>query len=211
MARGGVFITFEGGEGAGKTTLIESVYAELQKASLDVIKTRAPGGTPLGEALRPLILHKHGMAVGARAELLLYLADRAQHTQELIVPALRAGKIVLCDRYNDSTVAYQGGARGFPPALIRDLCGFASDSLQPHLTLYLDIDPQLGLERSQQRGEGSDRLESEAIAFHQKVRAAFHTIAKEEPKRFHLIDATASRKEVFQQAMALITPLVQHA
>src|SRR5579862_5187832 len=109
----GVFITFEGGDGAGKTTLIQKLFTYLQKLSFDVVQTRAPGGTQIGQDIRNLLLHKHDASLSKRSELLLFLADRAQHVDEFILPHLKRGKIILCDRFNDSTIAYQGGARGF--------------------------------------------------------------------------------------------------
>jgi dTMP kinase len=204
----GSLITFEGGEGAGKTTLIEKVHAELVRRGKAVIKTRAPGGTPVGEAIRDLLLNKHHFSVGKRCELLLFLADRAQHVEEIISPALNLSKIVLCDRYNDSTLAYQGGARGFDESLVRTLCSFACHDIQPTLTLYLDLDPRLGFERQKKQGMTADRIESEAHAFHTRIREAFHTIAKQEPRRFFLIDASKSPEEVFRQAMAHIDAII---
>ncbi len=205
----GFFITFEGGEGAGKTTLIDQVYAHLQGQSLKVLKTRAPGGTKAGESIRELVLHHKGISLFSRAELLLFLADRAQHVDEVILPALQQGTIVLCDRFNDSTVAYQGGARGLDVATVKELCAFASHNLQPNLTLYLDLDPKLGLERVNKLGSGKDKIELEKLSFHEKIRRAFHTIAKEEPERFHLLDASLSPEEVFLKAMQVIQPYLE--
>ncbi len=201
MNSNGFFISFEGGDGAGKTTLIEKVYAALQARGLSVLKTRAPGGTQLGQAIRALLLHSKEMHLAARSELLLFLADRAQHVEEVIVPALKNKAIVLCDRFNDSTVAYQGKARGFGIPLVEELCDFACHHVHPQLTLYLDIDPKLGLSRVQ---TAKDRIESEDLLFHQEIRAAYHQIAKKEPARFHLLDASLSPDAVLTQAMALI-------
>lgn len=200
----GLFITFEGGEGAGKTTLIDQIYAHLQQRALKVIKTRAPGGTRAGESIRELVLHHKGISLFPRAELLLFLADRAQHTDEVILPAIQQGTIVLCDRFNDSTVAYQGGARGIDLSTVKELCNFATGNLQPNLTLYLDLDPKIGLERVKKLGSGKDKIELEKLSFHDKIRRAFHAIAKEEPERFHLIDASRSPEEVFLKAMHII-------
>ena len=206
----GVFITFEGGEGAGKSTLIERVYKTLSTSKYPVIKTRAPGGSPLGEKIRALLLEKGELSVSTRSELLLFLADRAQHVDEIILPALKKGKIVLCDRFNDSTIAYQGGARGWDKKWVHKLCDFATDDLDPLLTLYLDIDPRIGFKRlkNARKGEGKDRIESEKLFFHQKIRKAFRQIAKEEPKRFRIIDASRSPDEVFHQAMRHIDALL---
>lgn len=208
MPSKGTFITFEGGEGAGKTTLIERVYDALRSREADVIKTRAPGGTPLGAAIREILLHKNDFTIGKRSELLLFLADRAQHVEEIILPALEAGKIVLCDRFTDSTIAYQGGARGFGEESVKQLCTFSASGLEPDLTLYLDIEPQAGFERRGRNGFSNDRIESEQLSFHQKIRETFHKIAQKEPERFHIIDARPALEQVFQQAMELIDAII---
>jgi len=209
MKKRGVFITFEGGDGAGKTTLIEKIYHSLEKASQPVIKTRAPGGTSLGQEIRTLLLHSSGSSLSKRAELLLFLADRAQHVDELITPALNSGKIVLCDRFNDSTLAYQGGARGFPEEKVKGLCDFACGSLTPDLTIYLDLDPEIGFARAQKAGLQKDRIESEALTFHQEIRKAYLAIGKKEPKRFMILDASLSPEEVYAHALQKITALLQ--
>jgi dTMP kinase len=200
----GCFITFEGGDGAGKTTLIQTLESYLCKMGRDVIVTRAPGGTALGCSIRSLLLDKHGSPLCPRAELFLFLADRAQHVEEVIAPALARGAIVLCDRYNDSTIAYQGVARGFEPCWTRSLCDFATAHLTPNLTLYLDIDPAIGLQRAAGASAGQDRIESEGLTFHKKIRQAFHTIAKEDPLRMKVIDASRSASEVFEMALEII-------
>ena len=201
-ARPGFFITFEGGEGAGKTTLIEKIHAALSQEK-KVVQTRAPGGTKTGLSIRDILLH-HDVLLDKRCELLLFLADRGQHVAEVILPALEEGKIVLCDRFNDSTVAYQGGARGFNAAFVRKLCAFSCHDVQPDLTLYLDLDPKIGFQRVQQAKGGRDRIESEDIRFHQTIRKAFHKIAKKEPHRFLIVDASQTPEEVFNQAIAKI-------
>lgn len=200
------FFTFEGGDGAGKTTLIEAVYAHLKAEGLDPLWTRAPGGTTLGAQIRHLLLEEKELPISKRAEILLFLADRAQHVDEVILPALNANRIVLCDRFNDSTLAYQSGARGLEEQDVRALLDFACDHLQPSLTLYLDIDPKLGLERCL---GSKDRIESEKLSFHQEIRGAYHRIAKLEPNRFKILDASRSKEEVFAQALHYITPLIR--
>jgi dTMP kinase len=205
MKERGRLITFEGGDGAGKSTLIHSLHDHLEKTGSLVIKTRAPGGTTLGETIRSLLLTKGDVPLNDRAELFLFLADRAQHVEEVIKPALSSGMIVLCDRYNDSTVAYQGVARGLDPVWSRSLCDFATGAVQPSLTLYLDIDPEIGLRRAQHTGNKQDRIESEGLLFHKKIRNAFHMIAGQEPSRFKVIDATQSPDDVFRQAVEMIT------
>ena len=195
-----LFITFEGGDGAGKTTLIDKVYHYLNKSGRSVFKTRAPGGTEIGKEIRHLVLHRNDAHLAKRAELLLFLADRAQHVEELILPALIKGEIVLCDRFNDSTIAYQGGARGFTAGLVGNLCDFACDGLEPDLTLYLDLDPKIGFERARKAGLTKDRIESETLKFHQNIRKAFRQIAQKNPKRFMIIDASLTPEDVFTSA-----------
>ncbi len=207
MAKKGLFITFEGGDGAGKTTLIEKIYASLSQ--YPVLKTRAPGGTEIGKEIRHLLLHKEGAPLSKRCELLLFLADRAQHVDELIRPALDRGEIVLCDRFNDSTIAYQGGARALSTRLTRNLCHFACDGLKPDLTLYLDLDPKIGFERASRAGFSKDRIESETLKFHQKIRQAFKQIAKKEPRRVFLIDASQPPEEVYTLAQKKIDALLK--
>lgn len=195
-----MFITFEGGEGAGKTTLIQRIYDEFEKRGKKAMKTRAPGGTITGNLVRDILLHKEGLC--PRAELLLFLADRSQHVDEVILPALKNGIVVLCDRFNDSTLAYQGGARGFDSDWVQKLCSFATQNLQPDLTLYLDLDPQDGLKRVDHRTK--DRIEKESLSFHQKIREAYLAIAKKEPKRFHVLNASRSPDDVFSQALPFL-------
>ncbi len=209
MKKKGIFITFEGGEGAGKTTLIHKIFSYLADRGFDVLQTRAPGGTEIGQDIRNLLLHKHDVPLSKRCELLLFLADRAQHVDEWILPNLKKGKIVLCDRFSDSTIAYQGGARGFREDLVRTLCDFACDGLIPNLTLYLDLDPKIGFERAQKAGQVKDRIESETLKFHQKIRTSFKQIAKKEPKRFIIIDASETPEEVYSQAKVNIDALLK--
>lgn len=202
------FITFEGGEGAGKSTLMQKVEKTLSERGVRLFKTRAPGGTEVGEKIRELLLLKQDIKLGKRCELLLFLADRAQHVEEVIVPALKDYDLVLCDRFNDSTIAYQGEARGLGHNTVRGLCAFAAGDVLPDLTLCLDIDPLIGLKRVQATGASKDRIESEVLLFHQNIRRAYHEIAKKEPKRFHLLDASLSPEEVYKQAMVLINALL---
>lgn len=202
----GIFITFEGGEGAGKTTLIESIIEELKRKGRKVVKTREPGGTELGEEIRKILLH--GGAISPYAELALFLASRAQHVQQLIRPALEEGKVVLCDRFNDSSIAYQGVARGLGFEEVGDVCSFFSEGLVPDLTLYLDLAPEVGLERAS-RARVQDRIESETLSFHQKIREGYLAIHQKDPRRLHLVNATLPPKEVFQQAMESIHALLQ--
>ena len=205
-----MLITFEGGEGAGKTTLVRLLYDALTKSGRKVLKTIAPGGTQAGALIRQILLDKKEIPLSYRAELLLFLADRAQHVEEVILPALRSNTVVLCDRFNDSTLAYQG-LRGFDEPWLKTLCAFATQGLQPDLTFYLDLDPQQGLSRVKNRTQ--DRIEEEALSFHQKIREAYLHIAQEEPKRFHILPADKSPEEVFAHALQILSSykLCSHA
>ena len=154
-----------------------------------------------GELIRHLLLHHDEKDISSRCELFLFLADRAQHVEQVILPALHQNKIVLCDRFNDSTVAYQGGARGIDSDWVRKLCLYATNNLEPDITLYLDIDPLEGLKRVQR---SKDRIEKEDIAFHQKIRLAYLEIAKKEPNRFYVLDASKQPDDVFREALTLL-------
>jgi dTMP kinase len=194
----GMLITFEGGDGAGKSTLLHSLYQTLQSEGIDVIHTRAPGGTHVGKKIRDLLLHDaHEM--DKLTELFLFLADRAQLIQEVILPAINAGKVVLCDRFNDSTIAYQG-ARGVDLGKIQSLCDLATGGVKPDLTFYLDVDPLIGLERSEKKLGAKDRLESEMLSFHQKIRLTFLTLVSQDPSRFFLLDAMLSPENLLALA-----------
>lgn len=206
-----LFITFEGGEGAGKTTLIGRLEKKLMDRGYLIVKTREPGGSRLGNAIRGFLLNRDAeMQVGAKAELLLFLAARAQHIEELIAPALAAGKIVLCDRFNDSTIAYQGYARGLGVDYVSQMCNFACAGVTPALTLFLDVDPELGLKRSMRIAKENavagqaDRIEAERVEFHQRVRHAFQEMAQKEPTRFRRIDASQSIDLVTAQALKYV-------
>ena len=198
-----LFITFEGGEGSGKTTLIDALHNELTSKGLSVIKTREPGSTPLGEKIREILLHqKYEVPMTPQTELCLFLASRAQHIKEVILPALNNNQIVLCDRFNDSTRVYQGIARGLGLEEVTDFCNFISQNLTPDLTFYLDIDPEIGTKRAKVKNT-FDRIESEKIAFHQKIRDAFLALAQKE-KRFCVLDASLSIEEVRKEALSKI-------
>ena len=204
----GLFLTFEGGEGAGKTTLIEEVGRTLTLDGFPILKTREPGGTFIGEQVRDLALQKSaGPAMSPYAELCLFLASRAQHIAEVIGPALKLHQIVLCDRFNDSSIAYQGNARGLGMQKVETICDFISQGLQPHLTLYLDIDPEIGLLRAKS-ARAHDRIEAEALAFHTKVREAYHSLQKKHQQRLKLLNADRPPAKVFEEAMSYILPLV---
>ncbi|MCA9772236.1 MAG: dTMP kinase [Myxococcales bacterium] len=186
------FITFEGIEGSGKTTTIARAAEWLKNRGHHVRLLREPGGTALGDRIRAILLDASEAPLAPAAELLLFEVCRAQLVEEVIRPALAAGEVVLCDRYSDSTTAYQGGARGFDAALIRTLNGFASGGVEPDLTFLLDLPVEVGLARAKARGApGEDRFEAESLEFHARVRAAFLAIAEAEPARVRVVDATA--------------------
>ena len=202
MKARGAFITFEGGEGSGKSTQIARLARRLQAAGLKVRVLREPGGTRVGEAVRALLLDPEHAGLDSTAELLLYEASRAQLVAEVIEPALAAGEVVLCDRFYDSTTAYQGHARGLDLARIRELNTVASLGIVPDRTVVLDIDPDAGVTRATRNG--ADRLEGESAAFHRAVRAGFLAIAAEEPARVVVVDALGSMEVVSERVSAAL-------
>jgi dTMP kinase len=196
----GLFITFEGGEGSGKTTQLKALLTHLRSVGREVIETRDPGGTPIGKQVRALLLDRDNFRMAPAAELLLYEASRAQLVHEVVRPALQAGRIVLCDRFTDSTVAYQGYGRGLDLDLIARLNALATDGLRPDLTFLLDLDPAVGLLRAIRRvaepQERYDRIEGEVLAFHQRVRTGYRSIAAAEPERVIVLDASGGMGEI---------------
>ncbi|ROS76295.1 dTMP kinase [Curtobacterium sp. PhB130] len=204
----GRFITLEGGDGAGKTTQAELLTAWLEANGRTVVRTREPGGTDLGLRIREIVLHERGH-VSARAEALLYAADRAHHIETVVRPAVARGDIVLQDRYIDSSVAYQGVARGLGAEQVRSVSDWAADGLVPDRTVLLDLDVTEGRARvAAARGDTFDRLESEAAAFHETVRSAFLGMAEAEPSRFLVVDAAAPAGDVQRAIRAGLAPLV---
>lgn len=203
----GLFITFEGGEGAGKTTLIEKVAHYLSSEGYPFLKTREPGGTKLGEEIRSLLLKLRSEPISPYAELCLFLSSRAQHVFELIEPALRSKKIVLCDRFHDSSIAYQGAARGLGVKRVEQLCQLAV-GLEPQLTFYLDIEPELGLARAK-KSRAQDRIEAEDISFHRTIREAYLALCAQHKSRFYLIHAAQSPEEVYQQTIQHIDAILK--
>lgn len=185
MARRGIFITFEGVDGAGKTTQVQRLAAALEP---NVILTREPGGTPISERIRDIFLTSDGITT--MTELLLIAAARAQHVDERIRPALAAHQIVICDRFTDATVAYQGYRGGIDLEIIHQLNHVATGGLTPDITFILDLPPEIGLQRQQQGETHRDRLDKEPLEFHRKVREGYLAVAKAEPQRVKLIDAT---------------------
>ena len=201
-----IFVTIEGGEGAGKLTSREFIVSLLEEHDVPFIQTREPGGTPIGEALRELLLSKEGTAPSVTTELLMVFAARAQHLHEVIEPALRDGKWVLCDRFTDATYAYQGYGRGFDQGEIEALEALVQRGRHPDLTLLFDIDPQLGMARARQRAE-LDRFEQEELAFFERVREGYLSRA-ERDSRFKIIDASQSIDDVQNALREALLPLV---
>jgi len=191
-----MFITLEGPEGAGKSSQIRPLAAFLRKRGYDVLLTREPGGTPIGDQIRAVLHDTANTAMSPTTEVLLYAASRAQHVAELIRPALAAGRIVLCDRYADSTMAYQGYGRGLDLEALRRLTAYATEGLTPDLTLLLDIDAARGLARRRDEGEEMNRLDLETLAFHDRVRAGYHTLMAADPGRWRFINADRPPKVV---------------
>jgi dTMP kinase len=191
-----LFVTFEGIEGSGKSTHLGLLAAHLRSAGHRVVETREPGGTAAGRAIRAILLGADALPLEPLAELLLYCADRTQHLGEIVRPALASGHVVLCDRFSDSTIAYQGYARGLDLETVRALDAQARGGLRPDLTFLLDCPARGGLRRARGRGAAGDRFEDAPLAFHERVRAGFRALAAAEPERFHAVDSTAPRGEV---------------
>ena len=197
----GLFITFEGGEGCGKSTQIAALKARLEAMGKTVVQTREPGGTALGESVRSLLQHDDaGQGMSPEAELLLFAASRAQHVRELIAPAIAQGQIVLCDRFLDSTTVYQGVARAIDSKKVDTINQFAIGDTKPDLTILIDLPPEIGLARVHARSDGQlDRMENEAIEFFQAVRQGYLDLAKSEPKRFLVLDGSQTVEELETQ------------
>lgn len=200
-----MFITLEGPEGSGKTSAAKRIVEELEKQGYSVLFTREPGGTPIAEQIRSVILDKANTKLDARAEALLYAASRRQHLVEKVFPALEEGKIVICDRYIDSSLAYQGGARGLGIDEVLNINMFATEYKFPDLTLLFDIDPVLGLERiSKNKNREVNRLDLEKLDFHNQVRNTFLDLSKRYEERYIIIDASQSEEKVASDALEAI-------
>ena len=206
----GLFITFEGIDGCGKTTQLQLLESWLRQQNIPVLCTREPGGTQLGQQIRTLLLDPEHRSLSAEAELLLYLADRIQHLREVILPATAEGNVVLCDRFHDSTIAYQGYGRGFDLSAIHSIVEKEVLPYMPDLSIFLDIPASIAMERTQQRtlntlkdSDGSenklDRIDSESLEFFDRVNLGFHTLLSAEPKRFLCLDATEDKKKIHQK------------
>ena len=199
------FITFEGGEGSGKSTVMKDVATRLTKEGYKLVLTREPGGTPIAEEIRNVILDKDNTKMDPRTEALLYAASRRQHLVEKIWPALERGEIVLCDRYLDSSLAYQGGARGLGVDKVLSINMFATEGEYPDLTLLFDLEPEEGLKRIEKnKGREVNRLDLEKLEFHKKVRDNFHALAKKYSTRYVVIDASKSLNEVEDEVYKII-------
>lgn len=199
------FITFEGGEGSGKSTVMKDVATRLTKEGYKLVLTREPGGTPIAEEIRNVILDKDNTKMDPRTEALLYAASRRQHLVEKIWPALERGEIVLCDRYLDSSLAYQGGARGLGADEVLSINMFATEGEYPDLTLLFDLEPEEGLKRIEKnKGREVNRLDLEKLEFHKKVRDNFHALAKKYSTRYVVIDASKSLNEVEDEVYKII-------
>lgn len=200
-----MFITFEGPEGGGKSTQIQLLADRLRRQGYGVTTTREPGGTPIGDQIRNVLHDTANTAMSPTAELLLYSASRAQHVAEVIRPALAAGRVVLCDRFADSSMAYQGYGRGLDRAMLAALAAIATGGLTPDLTLLLDLDVRQGLARRADRGEEMNRLDLEAVGFHERVRAGYHALAAAEVERWATIDANREVEAVAADVWRVVT------
>ena len=213
MSKPGFFVSFEGGDGCGKTTQMRLLLERLRADGKDVLETAEPGGTPIGRQIRRILLDSANGALSPRAEMLLYFACRAQNVDEWIRPALAAGRVVVTDRFTDSTLAYQGEGRGLTAGLVRQLHAIACQEIVPDLTIYLDIDYRTGLSRARARNAGQagpdeSRMESEAEEFHERVRRGYLALAAGEPERIRTIDAGQSVEAVAAAIWAEVEPHV---
>ena len=209
----GYFITFEGVEGCGKTTQIRLLEERLLALGFDTVLTREPGGCPIADKIRTILLDAENRAMSPLTELMLYGAARAQHVSEVIIPALGAGKIVLCDRFCDATVAYQSFGRGLDRALINALNLQACQGIAPDLTVLIDCDPVIGLARARSRieacsGPREERFELEELAFHQSVRNGYRQLAADSPERFMTVDGSQSVEQLFSAISGQLGPRI---
>jgi dTMP kinase len=190
-----MFITLEGPEGSGKSSQLPDLAEFLRGQGWDVLTTREPGGTPIGDQIRQILMRLDNQELHPRTEILLFLASRAQLVEQVIKPALREGKLVLCDRFGDSTLAYQGYGHGLDLDILRTMLDFATDKLKPDLTLLLDVDVETGLQRKRKEDEWN-RLDAYELAFHQRVREGYHELCRQEPERWCVIDAMQPKEAV---------------
>ena len=209
----GAFVTFEGIDGCGKSTQMRMLASELRLRGVEVLSTHEPGGTALGKRLREALLDP-AESVDPMAEILIYAADRAQHVRTIVRPALESGRVVLSDRYADSTVAFQGAGRGFSPEMVQTVVDLATGGLKPDLTLFFDLPVADCMARTMRRKDGgihSDRLENEDATFHTRVRDAYMKIAASEPDRVRIIDATGSVNETQDKVVSIVTAILEES
>lgn len=207
----GLFITIEGPDGAGKSSLVKRLVTAIQsETTQSLVVTREPGGSDIAEEIRELLLNPKHTNMDARTEALLLAAGRRQHVVEKIRPALEEGQIVLCDRFVDSSIAYQGQARGIGIDAVKAINEFAIEGLRPEVTLFLDVEAEVGLNRikSKESNRKQDRLELEEITFHEEVRKGYHELIKQEPDRFIVVDASQSEDEVFSESWTHIQKVI---
>ena len=204
----GLFVTFEGPDGSGKSTQARMLADRLRGAGRAVLESVEPGGTPIGRQIRRILLDPANKELAATAELLLMFAARAQNVEQWILPALAQGKIVISDRFTDSSLAYQGAGRGLGAKTVLDLDRIACHGLTPDITFCIDIDSETGLARAQARGSSETRLEEQAIEFHHKVRDAYHELARNEPQRFRLIDGNGTPEAIAAKIWIQLAPVL---
>lgn len=201
----GLFITFEGPDGAGKTTIIEILKNYMLRTTVEYLFTREPGGISISEQIRDVILNTKNTTMDKRTEALLYAASRRQHLAEKVIPALSSGRLVFCDRFIDSSLAYQGYARGLGIEEIMNINKFAIEDYMPDLTIYLDIEPEIGLSRiAESKDREVNRLDLEKLDFHKRVREGYKLLAAKENHRIREVDASKSPEEVFQEVLAIL-------
>lgn len=206
----GIFITLEGPEGAGKTTILTMLHKQLKQEGYQVVVTREPGGIAISEQIRQVLLNKENTMMDERTEALLYAAARRQHLVEKVIPALKEGAIVLCDRFVDSSLAYQGYARGLGIDEVLQINEFAIGDTMPNMTLYFDIEPAQGLQRIHANSEREiNRLDLESLSFHEKVREGYLSLANRFSERIKVIDASRAKEEVFSKAKVLIEQYIE--
>lgn len=203
----GVFVCFEGGEGGGKSTQSRLLRERLVAEGYDVVLTFEPGDTPVGKEVRRIVLSPETGELAHRTEFLLYLADKAEHVETLVRPALERGAVVVTDRYVDSTLAYQGAGRALDAGELEDVARWATGGLRPHLTVVLDLEPSAGLARFEER----DRIEGESLEFHQRVRSSFLDLAARDPEHYLVLDARAPIEEIAAAIAARVEPLLGQA
>lgn len=207
----GYFITLEGGEGSGKSSVIKLIVERLQKEGYQVLQTREPGGVKIAEEIRNIILDKANTSMDGKTEALLYAASRRQHLVEKVIPALDKGMIVISDRYIDSSLVYQGVARGIGIQEVYEMNLFAIDKILPNLTLILDIEPEIGLQRINKNNQREvNRLDLESLSFHHKVRDGYRKLKDLYPERIEIVDASKSLEEVFENCYSLIEKTLRH-